>query len=101
MAHNFRRQTNLNRLRLRRLGVQHQMTMKLKAALRRFSPLLPLVLAALVVVSSGCGTTTRVNNVTNESVGKQLLDLEQAYKNGIITEDQYNDLKKNIIRKND
>jgi hypothetical protein len=75
--------------------------MKLKASLCRFSLLLPLGLAVLAVVSSGCGTTTRVNNVTNESVGKQLLDLEQAYKNGVITEDQYNDLKKSIIKKND
>ena len=75
--------------------------MKLNTSIRRFSLLLPLALAALAVVSSGCGTTTRVNNVTNESVGKQLLDLEQAYKNGVITEDQYNDLKKNLINKND
>lgn len=75
--------------------------MKHKTTICRRYLQLSLMLAALAMVSSGCGTTTRVNNVTNDSVGKQLLDLEQAYKNGIITESQYNDLKKSIINKND
>jgi hypothetical protein len=34
-------------------------------------------------------------------VGQQLLDLEKSYKDGVITEREYNRLKKAIINKND
>ncbi len=53
----------------------------------------PLLLAAC--------SSSKVNNTPTQGVGQQLIDLDRAFKEGIITEDQYNKLKKEIIRRND
>jgi hypothetical protein len=60
-----------------------------------------LVLAALSATLTGCGSDTRVTNTSQTSVGQQLLDLEQARNQGIITEKEYNRLKKAVIKNND
>jgi cell shape-determining protein MreC len=65
-----------------------------------------LVIAPLVILSvgltSGCGrkqsTTTTVEK-TNTTLGQELLDLEQAHEKGIISEKEYNDLKKKTMKK--
>lgn len=54
--------------------------------------------AASIGFLTGCGSTKIQNQ---ESVGQQLLDLEKSYKDGVITEREYERLKKAIIRKND
>ena len=53
------------------------------------------------LLAGACGSPKAPTTTTTESVGKQLMDLDQAYKAGTITESQYNDLKKSIIKKND
>jgi hypothetical protein len=58
------------------------------------------VLAA-ALMAAGCVSSSKVNNAPTEGVGQQLIDLDRAYKEGIITEDQYNKLKKEVIKKND
>jgi hypothetical protein len=52
------------------------------------------------LLTGGCIHTTRVTSSPDQNVGQQLLDLDQAYKAGTITESQYNELKNKIIEKN-
>jgi hypothetical protein len=58
----------------------------------------------LVTVSSSmtsCFSTSKVDSKNQASVGKQLTDLDAAYKQGVITEKDYLKLKKAIINDND
>lgn len=60
------------------------------------------VLAAISCAVTGCGSDRpTVNNNTQTSVGQQLSDLENARQQGIISNSEYNRLKKAIIRNND
>jgi hypothetical protein len=57
-----------------------------------------------VLLLTGCRhsrTSTQVELNQSASVGQQLQDLDNAYKKGIITQQQYEELKKAIIKKND
>ena len=62
-----------------------------------------ILLVGLLVVSftfSGCGRKQRTTvSTTSTTLGQELVDLQQAYEKGIITEKQYNDLKKKAIKK--
>ena len=60
-----------------------------------------LVAAALIVAvaTSGCISSSRINN--EASTGQQLQDLEKSYRDGILTQKEYERLKKALIRKND
>ena len=64
-----------------------------------------LVIAALVVLSvgltAGCGGRKTTANVqtTTTTLGQELVDLQQAYEKGIISEKEYNDLKKKAMKK--
>jgi uncharacterized membrane protein len=63
-----------------------------------------LFIIAMVVLSvgltTGCGRkqTTTVET-TNTTLGQELVDLQQAYEKGIISEKEYNDLKKKAMKK--
>src|SRR5215472_6164126 len=51
-------------------------------------------LAFLLVVNTGCGSTkVSTHNNTNASVGQQLLDLEKAHNQGLISDKDYDKLK--------
>lgn len=67
--------------------------------------LLQLTLAAIVLASSlaltGCSSTRTTNTSSSATVGQQLIDLDRAYKDGVITKEQYEKMKKELIRKND
>jgi len=56
--------------------------------------------ALLLAVHTGCGST-KVESQTNSSVGQQLMDLEKAHDQGIITDKEYEKLKKAIVKKHD
>ncbi len=60
-----------------------------------------LVLAALSASLTGCGSSTKVTNTSQTSVGQQLTDLDRARQQGIIDEKEYLKLKKAIIKNND
>jgi len=66
--------------------------------------LIRLTLLAAVLASpvafSGC-SSSKTTNSTSATVGQQLIDLDKAYKEGVITKEQYDKMKKEIIRKND
>jgi len=63
-----------------------------------------LIIVSMLIVgvgmTSGCGRkqTTTVET-TNTTLGQELVDLQQAYDKGIITEKEYNDLKKKAMKK--
>lgn len=55
--------------------------------------------AAIVAASLGlaaCGSSTTVEQ--KETQGQQLMDLQEAYDKGIITEKEYNATKKKILK---
>jgi uncharacterized membrane protein len=63
-----------------------------------------LVIIAIVIISvgltTGCGRKQRTTvSTSTTTLGQELVDLQQAYEKGIITEKQYNDLKKKAIKK--
>lgn len=51
--------------------------------------------------SAGCGGGggTTFQGASNNTLGKELQDLQESYDKGIITEKQYNDTKKRLIKK--
>jgi uncharacterized lipoprotein len=61
-----------------------------------------LLLTALAVgMTSGCSSNSEPPANHQASVGQQLTDLDRARREGIITEKEYEKLRKAIIRKND
>jgi hypothetical protein len=58
-----------------------------------------LALAGLSLLT-GCGST-KVTTQSKESVGQQLMDLDKVYKEGVITQQDYEKLKRKIVREND
>ncbi len=65
-----------------------------------------LLITAFVILSVGLTTTgcggrksTATVETTNTTLGQELVDLQQAYEKGIITEKEYNDLKAKAIKK--
>ena len=69
----------------------------------RMKRLAVIVMAGLIFIGSilsGCGgSKTEVNQSPQTTLGQQLIDLDKAYKQGIITEDQYNKTKKELLKK--
>ena len=58
----------------------------------------------LVAISSSitsCGSSTKVTNTKETSVGQQLIDLDHARQQGIINDSEYAKLKKAVIKNND
>ncbi len=62
-----------------------------------------ILLALLVLLLSGCGgggadiqTTT-----TNTTMGQELMDLNESFKKGILTEKEYKNAKENIMERYD
>jgi len=68
--------------------------------MKKLSVMLIAMLIALSIGLSGCGRkqTTTVQS-TSTTLGQELVDLQQAYDKGIITEKEYNDLKKKAMKK--
>lgn len=62
---------------------------------------LSTLLAVGTVSLSACFSSSKVNSSNEASVGRQLTDLDNAYRQGIITEKEYLKLRKAIISKND
>lgn len=56
--------------------------------------------SAVLLFGTGCGST-KVTTQNQASVGQQLMDLEKSYKEGVITEKEYQKLKRRIVKDND
>jgi hypothetical protein len=50
---------------------------------------------------TGCVSSHKTQTTNSASVGQQLQDLDKSYKDGIITKQDYDRLKKAIIKQND
>jgi hypothetical protein len=63
------------------------------------SAVLMAAMFSFVSLSSGCGSTP--THQTEASVGQQLMDLEKAHREGIISDKEYEKLKKALVKKHD
>lgn len=58
--------------------------------------ILAAILVTITLSLTGCGgTTTKVTNT--ETQGQQLIDLKEAYDKGVISEDEYEDAREEIL----
>ena len=60
-----------------------------------------LLVMAISASLSSCFSSSKVNTKNDASVGQQLIDLERARQQGIVSEKVYARLKKRIIKDND
>ncbi|RYD23988.1 MAG: hypothetical protein EOP88_01995 [Verrucomicrobiaceae bacterium] len=60
-----------------------------------------LLVAAISASLSSCFSSSKVNTKNDASVGQQLIELERARQQGIVSEKEYAKLKKRIIKDND
>ena len=70
--------------------------------MKRFLVLIVALVLAVNIGLTGCGrkqTTTTTVESTNTTLGQELIDLQQAYEKGIISEKEYNDLKSKAMKK--
>lgn len=59
------------------------------------------LLVAGALCLPGCISSSKLQSTNEASVGRQLTDLDNAYRQGVITEKEYLKLRKAIIKKND
>jgi hypothetical protein len=62
------------------------------------------IIAALVFISAmgtGCGRSSKaeIKQAPQTTLGQELMDIDKAYKEGIISEKEYKELKEEIIEK--
>ena len=69
--------------------------------MKKLGALLLVVFLATSLTLAGCGgkKSTATVETSTTTLGQELVDLQTAYEKGIITEKQYNDLKKKAIKK--
>lgn len=63
--------------------------------------LIVLVICSVLMggLFAGCGGGEANIRATETTIGKELLDLQQAYEKGIITEKEYNKAKEEILKR--
>ena len=59
--------------------------------------MLALLTPLLFAGCGGGGTHTTVQQSNSQTLGKQLTDLDQAYKSGAITKDEYERARKKLL----
>lgn len=58
------------------------------------------ILAACCFTASGCGGSHKVENThTSVSIGQELKDLDEARNKGLLTEDEYNKKREDILKR--
>ncbi len=69
--------------------------------MKKLGVFIVIVLLVTNLGLSGCGGKKNKVETTNTSttLGQELVDLQAAYEKGIITEKEYNNLKKSTIKK--
>ena len=67
--------------------------------MRSFKSIATVLLSALLVCGCFGGGATVKTSTTTVSVGQQLIDLQNAYKSGSMTKDQYDKAKQQLIQR--
>ncbi len=68
--------------------------------MKKLGVFIVIVLLVTSLGLSGCGRkSTATVKTTSVTLGQELVDLQQAYEKGIISEKEYNDLKKKAMKK--
>ncbi len=95
-------ETSPNSLQSRHSGVSFRPPRGIPGSrfVMKITPLFVLPAIAGCMLAA-CGTGAKVHNNQQASVGQQLTDLNRAHREGIITEKEYQKLRRAIIRKND
>jgi len=57
------------------------------------------IFLCVTLISCGGGGAKVDSTVTTQTLGQQLIDLDKAYKEGVITEKEYNKSKKALMEK--
>jgi hypothetical protein len=61
-----------------------------------------IILIVFGLFISGCGgggAETEIKQAPQTTLGQELLDLDKAHEKGVISDDEYENLKKEIIKK--
>jgi hypothetical protein len=64
-----------------------------------FVGLVLAIFLCVMLTSCGGGGAKVESTVSTQTLGQQLIDLEKAYKEGVLTEKEYNKAKKALIEK--
>lgn len=59
--------------------------------------LIPSLVVVACLATSGCGSDTRMVQSSNETCGKQLTDLQDAFNSGAITKHEYDKAHRAIM----
>ncbi len=59
--------------------------------------LVALAVGTLALSLSGCGSSTNTTVETKQTKGQQLIDLQEAYESGAISEEEYEELKERVL----
>ena len=59
--------------------------------------LIALAVGTLALSLSGCGSSTNTTVETKQTKGQQLIDLQEAYESGAISEEEYEELKERVL----
>ncbi len=61
--------------------------------------LITMLLVCFTLTSCGGGGAKVESQVSTQTLGQQLIDLEKAYKEGVITEKEYKKAKEGLLEK--
>ena len=61
--------------------------------------LIASIVIAVALTSCGGGGAKVESTVSTQTLGQQLIDLDKAYKEGVITEKEYKETKASLIKK--
>ena len=59
--------------------------------------MLAIAVGTLALSLTGCGSSTNTTVETKQTKGQQLIDLQEAYESGAISEEEYEELKERVL----